>query len=1705
MFVKPFNEFLIDILLDWLEPRISIGYRYQYRSSNPDNTLSLIDELNKRLTSSVSFGDFSLPFVEVNGVKLIVAIHQDIYNPDVEMDSEEVRYRYTENYISMLRDFVGKQPPLENCALLVIHNSLLDTLLTSAENLADFIWSPQEIQQKLKRIVYEQEPSRRVTFECLLEYQANIIKEDEESMFGFQHLFTAIHSGDLCLKELHLFNDLGILSLTNKSQIQRRLDENRQLKEKIEFAVEHYPDDLENRLNDFGSSFIDKHFGLTPDNPWKDLDFKVFQEEIAHQTKQVLEFVNISSDDSLLRWREKSETKAGKRDIQVIVEVPDQSRFNIIIEFIGGKLFEKEVSIRKNTLEKKIDRSGGKRNRLILSGETPEHPRFFTIQINRDNAAEKYSFKVLVVKKDIFYLDPIITCFQINSNKKKILLQTDEQELTINPIQQERITLVDSAQSINYYECGVLDYRKLYDESDLVTFSVFKDLSKLEFEIEGAVNRETLVLPLLFDQGRFNLLFDDNYYGQFRPDKGMVIIDNAETELVAIRKKLLEYEYEFISKQLIFLNDESDEFVTIIKLQEINGNLYDSFKNLLLYFQKQRTSPSLSSWGSELVGLVKIFLTQYLAYLKSIPQGHNLNDQQRLIMELGMAYCDGKEFFTPFHPIILSYYLNVVQKINDDTEFRSFKDLSTLTCRKLNAKGLVPYVYSQKYKFAYTQVVEENPFWLEVVPNVDTNYGFVSKLVFEKTQEFISTFRDLFNHVEDALLIINSVNNGKNIQLFKGLVKFYREQLGKSLNIHINLYDDSVFETEFDEFAELADYDDIKNRYALDKGAAAKHADLIVDLLRTKLSFSKFTNAEASQKGQAYSHLTFFKNNQEITAADHQIEKHLTGIASGGLLNGESSRYENGHYFTGLGMSGIDLADKPHLEIAKLVNTLLQPARNPNVSYHSHSAISLRVSENFQVHLQRSYQSSIWTTIIDPKVTLEFFQNQQDVVLIHYSDQYTNSASYDAITVTPQAGIYEAVLGYQGQHLVKEFNSFNGDWLLKLVTDNETEKKAKRGIIGAYKFIANLLSDSQIIWLPVSMAEMIRVSGNVGLSMSDSDFSRLNREIRKGMISDDILFVGFKDEKLFLLPVEVKTGHRPDFSKARKQVIELRRFLVEDILGGASLAANIFKGLFIRQMLMQVEKYELYEVFDPDYFKPLFENRAFWLSGEYKLGNLPNYPSAMVVAHIEDQHCFQPKYTIVQEVLEIELPEGYLDTLVNNSRKQLYPLIVEQNILQIPINYFLTNQNNQNELLVIEDNQPETVDDNDFLESQDGNLLDQSNAVDDFENIDSHPYTQEEITEPLVINFGVSTLDKKTIYWEPTNTEKVFNTNTGIIGTMGTGKTQFTKSLIAQMVENQDKNVGDEPLGILIFDYKADYIKEDFVNATNAKVFNLHKLPFNPFALFGNKQMLPLHTANLFRATLGTAYGLGNKQQNKIRTLVIDAYENAGILPSNSSTWSNLPPTLQNVWDLFQEQEKVEHDSLYAALDDLVSFEIFESDSQKTQSLYDLVNGVVVINLSGYDEKVQNLVVAITLDIFYSQMHQQGSSKLIGKYRQISKMILVDEADNFMSQDFGSLKKILKEGREFGVGTILSTQELTHFRTGENDYSSYILTWIIHRVAAIKTQDIKSIFNTSSKQDEEYLMSQIRELDKHYSLYIDGEKKMQKIRDLAFWELNNKD
>ncbi|EOX3342125.1 type IV secretion system DNA-binding domain-containing protein, partial [Vibrio cholerae] len=352
-----------------------------------------------------------------------------------------------------------------------------------------------------------------------------------------------------------------------------------------------------------------------------------------------------------------------------------------------------------------------------------------------------------------------------------------------------------------------------------------------------------------------------------------------------------------------------------------------------------------------------------------------------------------------------------------------------------------------------------------------------------------------------------------------------------------------------------------------------------LNLLRTRLTYSKFTNKQIEQSGQAYSHLTFFRNNSKVDCTEVDIDTMESGVAAGGLLSGEASQSRQGSYYTGFGLKNVDYSDKPHLKVAKSIGSLIKPALGKNVQYHGKNAVSLAVSEDFRALLKHSYDSSIWTTIIDPKVTLDFFHSNEDVVLIHYSDQYTTSSSYDAITVTAQRHLFEKVLSQQNGGFVDEFNAFNGDWLLKMISaptnghksveQFERLRKERRGIIGAYKFVTSMLSQSDITWVPLSVAEMIRVSGNLGLKMSDSEFSRNVNGYRQGAISDDVLMVGLKDQTMYLLPLEVKTGAIPNYAKAIEQAKELGRYLREDILGGSGIVPQLYRSLFIRQILMQ--------------------------------------------------------------------------------------------------------------------------------------------------------------------------------------------------------------------------------------------------------------------------------------------------------------------------------------------------------------------------------------------------------------------------------------------------------------------------------------------------------------------------------------------------------
>ncbi|MDN3647575.1 DNA phosphorothioation-dependent restriction protein DptH [Reinekea marina] len=1675
-----------------MQGEIVPGYKYQFKSPNHQNSVKLYKAfLNHSSASKLTLGKVEdIHYIVVSGIKLVVVLHKN---------GEEIGF--TENYISFLRDEISSQKgEWANTALIIIHNSLLDTLINSSKDLSaeGGPFHPLKVKESLETFISENDSQdgQRVS-KLLLEHQFDLITEDGGSMFGFDSLHRAISDGNLRFSELGMLNDPAIIHMSNDDQIRKRLERNKQLYDKIEKTIEYYPDQLKENLTEFSDSFIEKHMPSEDRGKWKQqCTFDAIDNEIKSNREQLLEVTNVGSASGNFYERFKGSTSAGKKERFIIIEVePERSDFDISIGLKGAKVERKEVyySSKSDRIKKLIPNvSGGSQNtEIVLVGSISDEPLFFRIELKRQKSSEKFKFRCLVVKAGWFNISQIQNHFVVNDSKQNVTLQTQEAELCIshdvNTKNRREIDKVNQVYDVNTE--GWLDFESIANDVEQITFSIQNGNAKLKLEVEGASASDNLVLPLLFDQSRKEKLLNEGFNGTLNELKRRVYVENSELKAEKSQIDKLVIEAELIEGEVLYRNPI--ETFSVDDILADNPEVGSAYRALFAYLAVNNTLPSLCGWGQDYIDIVSDVVSAFDQALAESPINQYLDAASINLMKIGF-YEDETIWLTPFHPIVLAYTLQLVERAKQDSSL-SFFDLPKVTLNRLNAQGLLPYLYDEQHEFAYVQAEQENSGWLRCVPNEASEYSYIPKLVREKVREFSEAFNPLFeesNPNTRPTLIINSVNNHDNHGVFLGLVDHFSKSRDKSFNVHVNLYDDEFEQTEFDLFSNMGNYEKIKARYGLNKAEVKDHSDVIVDILRTRLTYSKFRNADVDS--QAYSHLCFYRNNEKVEVVDVDPEEELSGISAGGLINGEASAVEQMNYITGFGTRNVEVEQSPALALALKYSRLVKPAKKETIQHRNSSAIALAVNSGFKAKLERCYDSSIWTTIIDPKVTLDFFDSDSDTLLIHYSDQYTSSSGYDAITVTRQTKMFTKVIERDGGGLVSEFNAFNGEWLLKLLTDNDKLKKEHKGILSAYKLVSILLSKSDITWVPISIAEMVRVSGNIGLKMTESEFARHIHGYRSGAISDDVLFIGFKDQKLYLLPLEVKTGKSYDSKKAITQAKELKRYLSE-VLGAETLAGNLYRSLFVRQALLQVDKYELYNVFDDDYFNSLSTTKEWWLQGNYEIAELSEYADGFVVANLEPEKCFSTSVTVEDKILKLEVPSSFIETTISRPLKVLWQDYSGTPAAAISDNYFLENGSE------FQDKKPK-------LDQQDAENLQQDNK-DDIEEgaqvgIDKEiEHTASIEAGPLKVLVGHDVNHKEPVYWEPTNTAKFMNTNSGTIGTMGTGKTQSTKSVVTQLYQNKSKNVDGKPIGILIFDYKSDYVDEKFLSATNGKHYQLHKLPYNPLSLFGDTPMLPVHTARGFAETMGKAFGLGQKQQLRLRQLISEAYSRAGISKADKSTWSKPAPTVADLWALFLDQEKIEEDSLYAALESLAELEVFEDQNAKCTSLYELVNGITVIELAGYSPEIQNLVVALTLDLFYSQMQKQGKPQVQGDFRQVTKLILVDEADNFMSQDFPSLRKVLKEGREYGVGVILSTQDITHFKTKENDYSAYILSWVVHRVSQIKNQDIKSLFNIDDKIEQERLMNEIRGLKKHYSLYVNGEKKLIKIKDKAFWEL----
>lgn len=1461
--------------------------------------------------------------------------------------------------------------------------------------------------------------------------------------------------------------------------------------------------------------------------------------------------------DEMFFIRNAGEAKARQRDKSILIYNPDEKQ-TISFSILSNISLRADMITLKDPAITSFSIQATKEITFFIKCSGCTFSQFeITDPVN--NITFRFRLCIINLSPDVF--SALQTCFRVDGSgaKRRLLGEGIKGRLVIN----QTGTVVNEAicEEQGCYSFDVNSRLELIISEECIspdTGKVLFSLSSGDIQIPMSISDETVKPAVITGIGVFKRKNELQRGFEYRD--GKIILGTSSFYAKGQFNEDLKKESFFIDNMAMCVQADENGYKAVpLSVPAPIEKAYLSFVGAI---KDKKQLPSLAFLNEELALLAEKFVQSVSEYYAALLPGQILTNQYNDTLKIGVFFdlSTNTVSFSPLHPLNVLYQLQLQKNVG----LGIVRDEAV---ERLTSANLIPYIRNEQ-EGELLEIVEQksSPEWRYYAPVNNKRFNgardFVPKLVSEKIEEYYAHFRFLFRELGENRLIINLHNLGDCKEVLEGLIRYYKKRLSENVLpeelvcFEVNIYNSLQGITQHNVFSVLKSLR--KTREYLDTidDKYENNSDL-ASLLINNIKYFIHKEDIADLK---YCHIAFYEMVISDNSGDSKISGLTTGTSLYGLVSGVPSVLNSGWYKTGFGTKYAP-TDAPLIAFATTLNAIYRIAFSSS-TFMPDQCITTEVRKESTAELNKVYSASNWVVFVDPKVDLSFFyqdNTSRDLLIIHYGDQNSSASGYNAITVTRKSEQYESIISQEllkkninadttaSKKIIDFFNAVNGRWLLRLISSKRalesTFSREKMSIISAIKFALAYYGHENVVWIPISLEELLRVSGNTGLSRNEGILSAKNLGFAPGATCDDLLLVGIEKQidciKVYLHPIEVKIGlnQASVIEKAKAQALNTYTGLHEALWPDGE-ARDYIERKVVRNFIMQLailscEKMKLYGVYPEETWNRVLNDcREDLLNENYQISeDIAKYiGKATVLSFKQDEAIISgsidsdnvaiihlPEKTgyeyLVKTVSEVESDVERTHTIPQKLSKQYTPANLPQ---ASPIDPYAAQISTPpipsapiiDASFTSEQGNRESTSTNANIQDTTQAGVPSVTSAGNESNITAGTGDSVEERKGMGILFGSDIKNGKDLIWLPNDTDQVFHTNTGIIGTMGTGKTQFTKSIITQLYQDQVHNFGGSPLGILIFDYKGDYneSKEDFIAATNAKVLKPYHLPFNPLALTQSKvfkPLLPIHTANAFKDTLSKVYGLGAKQQNTLFSCITQAYAAKGISSGDSSTWGNIPPTFDMVYSIYANDEEIKKtDSLAAAMEKLHQFEVFEGDPTKTVSLFSLLNGVVVVDLSGYDSDIQSLIVAITLDLFYSQMQASGSSKMDHQYRQLTKLILVDEADNFMSEGFPALKKILKEGREFGVGTILSTQFLKHFGASDDDYAKYILTWVVHNVADLKQSDVEFVFKTESKSsDTQRLFNDIKGLQKHHSIVKIGTNKPCYIKDKAFWEL----
>jgi hypothetical protein len=296
------------------------------------------------------------------------------------------------------------------------------------------------------------------------------------------------------------------------------------------------------------------------------------------------------------------------------------------------------------------------------------------------------------------------------------------------------------------------------------------------------------------------------------------------------------------------------------------------------------------------------------------------------------------------------------------------------------------------------------------------------------------------------------------------------------------------------------------------------------------------------------------------------------------------------------------------------------------------------------------------------------------------------------------------------------------------------------------------------------------------------------------------------------------------------------------------------------------------------------------------------------------------------------------------------------------------------------------------------------------------------------ILIGVDAETDEEVFWNPSSVNGAANPHMLILGESGFGKTYAICCLLTELMQQKTPSV--------VFDYGQGFAVESSPCQFGeyAKPIELwasrEGVAINPLQMFPSDIHGPVNVAQRVADTFQRVYSqIGVQQHAILRQAVLDVMIDAGIVPGSRSSWDHPPPAFASLQGKLQTYaENPSHpqrriaSSVASHISTMFVFNTFQVNglSLNWREMLESEGHVFLIQLKGLEHSLERAVTEFLLWNLMGFIEAAGP----GPRRCF---VVLDEAHKLALVPGSPAEKLLREGRKFGVGLILASQQPEDF------------------------------------------------------------------------------